>query len=346
MTKSKVSLFEDLKIYGQETSKAGDVILYKAVTTPGGSLTAAGQTLASLAKRSKGGHYNTVSAGISRGNSTDGAICKVAHYVYPTIYSEALEGKTHSFVILSPRDQGLRTRINSTYLNYVVRAATASEYSLKAAIGSIFSSKTTNTTSVPPEENMFCSKFVMNVLKKVNEDLKADNSIIEGFDVSSSSVNSSPKNLESVLISQAVFDSKHNISEQGCADIKHLIEAIYNKFSNGTSMQRATAAKMKELAEQLAAEEEPIHMTKLLQTMITPLAQYKKLGGLGSSRDLEKLSDLAIAHGYSARKEIKPWIREAISAIGAKPPVKTLITTDHKTQTHRSGRTSAVTTEL
>ena len=314
MSREKASLFDSIDVMGRYEPQHGDIVLFKAVDTPGGGLTAAGQSLASLASRSKGGHYTTISAGIcSRHN--EGVVVPenhyaILHYVMPTVGIQKIPMREQSVAIMSPINTDLRARLRDVSWDLAVSAFREhGKYSLKGAVGSIFKKGSEDIHSVAPETDMYCSKFVMNVLKKVNEDMVAAGAVVEGFDVMGHSVNASPKNLESVLVGQAAFQSFHNISDKGTEDIKNLINKIYEKFKNGNKKQKLTAVKMEEALSSLPSSGEAKHVTEILEAIIPVLSAHRARCGIGSAGALDAVTKLAINHGYSARREIKPLVR-------------------------------------
>ncbi len=305
MSKSKkASLLGAIKL-SDETISPGDIVMYKQSTALE-MLTAAGQSLASLARRSKGGRFDTVSAGIAYNQTGD-------HFHLDAEGLHRAGIGERSVILFRTKEPSLQEEIRavaiSTWAKYGTDAdsrkdgnaqATPTKYGAAKAIFSIFKSKNSNTGIVPDTEASFCSKFVVNTLKKAHRQVATTSAL------SPISAETSPKALEAYLRSHDdMFDIHHNISEKGKKQIIEVIEDQYTRLSKCGPLAKQKAQNLQQAIKELGSE---TTITDLLKKVTPILAENTGKGKFGATTSLKAITKVATKHGYGYSSEIKKWI--------------------------------------
>ncbi len=283
----------------------GDILMYKQSTALE-MLTAAGQSLASLSGRSKGGHFDTVSAGIAYNQNGDHF-----HFDGGGLHTAGMGAR--SVILFRAKDPNLQKEIleeaRKTWKDHGTdehtskddkTQATPPKYSASGAIFSIFKSKNRNTGITPDTEDSFCSKFVVNTLKKAYQKITTTSVL------SPISSDTSPKALEAYLRShEDMFNIHHNVSEKGKKQIIEVIEKQYTRLRNGGILAQKKAADLQGAINELDPEPS---VTDLLKKVTPILAENTGKGKFGMTTSLKAITKVAMRHGYGYSSEIKKWI--------------------------------------
>lgn len=293
-------LSEELSIRGRDVASEGEILLYKQAYSQEKGV-AYGQMLSSMAGRAKGGHYDTVSAAIATASPYTN-FSQAHHFVMGGIYHEAVSCDERSYMIVSPKDSEAREKIARISEEYFASKDQSLGYDAKGATMSIFSDSTKSTEALDRNSAMYCSQFVMNVLKEALPESEA---------IANYSVNTSPRALESFLRQQPDFEIRHNLSKKGVAAIKDVINKQYTALLEKKDPRSIeTVGKLKEAMSELADARSP-HIDKVLKTLLPVFGEaHIPKKGRDTTPELQAIMKVATKQGYSYRFEVEQWIKE------------------------------------
>jgi len=287
--------------------KPGDILLFKAPTTTdiissnaSLSLIMSGQVLSALARRSKGGHYDTTHAAICTSydeNSTP----VITHFTGAVNGSESVKlndymgDSDRSYLIFSPKDQPLREKIVEEALD---KRYHSQKYSYIGTALSLFSLNKKMTRD-KREEATFCSAFVAKVLRFIGINLGL-------------SKDCTPKSLEAALRKSDKFDKKHHLGKGGTQKIVDELNNEIDRLSIGNDNAKSKAKSVKEILDKVLSStkykelDEESKAIEVLKHTLPLLALHTTKGiHLMKPNSYRKIKKLAIRKGFASGEVIE-----------------------------------------